>query len=205
MDRSKQNAATKQNTWMAAAVVAILIAATRALAADQPAATTKPADASLTPLKPTVVRQIVVSVPDRKLALLEDGQVKKVYPVAVGATVSPSPTGSFKIANRLSNPTYYKPGTVIGPGAGNPLGTRWIGLDQKGYGIHGTNQPKSIGKAASHGCIRMAKHDLEDLFARVRVGDVVEIHADRDETVAGIFGGTPNETIAANPDTADGN
>ena len=136
----------------------------------------------------SAARRIIVSIPDRKLALVEDGQVVKVYPVAVGAKVSASPAGEFKIANRVTNPTYYHPGTVIAPGPDNPLGTRWIGLDKKGYGIHGTNQPRSIGKAASHGCIRMAKKDLEQLFQRVRVGDVVEIRAERDQAVAEIFG-----------------
>ena len=55
-----------------------------------------------------------------------------------------------------------------------------MGLDTKGYGIHGTNAPKSIGKAASHGCIRMAKRDLEELFSMVKAGDAVEIRGERD-------------------------
>lgn len=132
-------------------------------------------------------RQIIVSIPDRKLALLEDGDVVKVYDVAVGATKSPSPTGDFMIVNRLENPTYYRPGVVIEPGASNPLGTRWMGLSQKGFGIHGTNQPQSIGKAASHGCIRMAQSDLEELFTLVHVGDAVSIRAERDDEVAAVF------------------
>ncbi len=146
-------------------------------------------------------RRIVISVPDRKLALVENGEVVRVYPVAVGAKVSESPTGEFKIVNRLTNPTYYHPGKVIGPGKENPLGTRWIGLDKKGYGIHGTNQPSSIGKAASHGCIRMARKDLEQLFQVVRVGDAVEIRGERDEVVAQVFGEQPvtvaTETVIA--------
>jgi len=77
---------------------------------------------------------------------------------------------------------------VIGLGASNPLGNRWIGLNQKGYGIHGTNEPRSIGKAASHGCIRMAKADLEELFTLVSVGDEVEIRGERDEQTAQWFG-----------------
>jgi lipoprotein-anchoring transpeptidase ErfK/SrfK len=136
----------------------------------------------------TVARQIVVSIPDRKLAIIENGEVVKVYPVAVGADNSPSPTGSFVIVNRLTDPTYYHKGTVIGPGSANPLGNRWIGLNEKGYGIHGTNVQSSIGKASSHGCIRVGRKDLIDLFARVKVGDVVEIHGDRDELVAKTFG-----------------
>lgn len=133
-------------------------------------------------------RRILVSIPDRKLALIEDGQVVRVYPVAVGAEVSESPSGEFKIINRLTNPTYYHPGKVIGPGVANPLGSRWMGLDRPHYGIHGTNVPSSIGKAASHGCIRMSKRDLEELFNLVRVGDVVEVRAERDNEVAQVFG-----------------
>ena len=132
-------------------------------------------------------RQIIVSIPDRKLALLEDGDVVKVYDVAVGAEKSPSPSGDFTIVNRLENPTYYRPGVVIEAGANNPLGTRWMGLSQKGFGIHGTNQPQSIGKAASHGCIRMAQKDLEELFTFVQIGDAVSIRAERDDEVAAIF------------------
>ncbi len=142
-------------------------------------------------------RQIIVSIPDRKLALVEDGQVKKVYSVAVGKKTTPSPTGEFEIVNRVTDPTYYHPGKVIGPGAANPLGNRWIGLNQKGYGIHGTNEPWSIGKAASHGCIRMAKSDLEELFTMVRIGDKVEIREVKDEEVAAIFGGTAERTVMA--------
>jgi lipoprotein-anchoring transpeptidase ErfK/SrfK len=118
-------------------------------------------------------RQIVVSLPDKQLALLEDGKVLKTYKVAVGAEVSRSPEGDFTVINRLENPGYYKPGKVIGPGKDNPLGTRWMGLSKKGYGIHGTNEPGSIGKAASHGCIRMRQRDLEELFKMVSVGDKV--------------------------------
>jgi lipoprotein-anchoring transpeptidase ErfK/SrfK len=132
-------------------------------------------------------RRIIVSIPDRKLALLDDGRVLRVYTVAVGAQVSPSPRGEFKIISRLSHPTYFHPGVVIPPGKNNPLGTRWIGLDRRGYGIHGTNQPQSIGKAASHGCIRMAQADLEQLFDEVQVGDVVEIRAHADPETAAIF------------------
>ena len=118
-------------------------------------------------------RRVVVSIPDRKLALIEDGEVLKVYPIAVGASQTPSPRGEFRIANRIERPTYYTPGKVVRPGPDNPLGTRWLGLSLKGYGIHGTNEPRSIGKRASHGCIRMRNADVEELFEIVRVGDAV--------------------------------
>jgi lipoprotein-anchoring transpeptidase ErfK/SrfK len=144
-----------------------------------------------------VERRLVISISDRKLAVVENGSVVKVYPVAVGADVTPSPTGSFKLATRVTNPTYYHAGKVIPAGAQNPLGSRWMGLDRKGYGIHGTNQPKSIGKAASHGCIRMARADVQELFNRVRVGDVVEIHAERDAAIAAFFAPQASTTTIA--------
>jgi lipoprotein-anchoring transpeptidase ErfK/SrfK len=148
------------------------------------------------------LRQILVSLPDRKLALIEDGEVKKIYPVAVGKASTPSPSGSFTITNRVINPTYYHKGQVVEPGPLNPVGTRWIGLNQKGYGIHGTNAPNSIGKAASHGCIRMAKKDLEELFEIVRPGDAVEIRAERDEELAQVFGGAAEPVVVAVSNTA---
>ena len=133
-------------------------------------------------------RLIVVSLEDRKLALLEDGQVKKVYPVAVGKASTPTPVGTFTIERRLINPTYAHDGKVIPPGPGNPVGTRWMGLSVRGYGIHGTNEPHSIGKAASHGCIRLAKADLEDLYPEVQVGDTVVLIGQRNEQTARLFG-----------------
>jgi lipoprotein-anchoring transpeptidase ErfK/SrfK len=151
------------------------------------------------PLAPRPRRQVVVSIPDRRLAVLENGQVLRIFSVAVGAKVSNSPTGEFEIINRVVNPAYYHPGTVIAPGKDNPVGTRWIGLDKKGYGIHGTNEPWSIGKAASHGCIRLRNRDVEQLFTMLRVGDTVEIRGTRDEQTAAIFGGEfePAVTVAA--------
>jgi lipoprotein-anchoring transpeptidase ErfK/SrfK len=138
-------------------------------------------------------RQVIVSVPDRKLVVMQDGAVLRVFEVAVGADVSPSPSGTFVIVRRLTEPTYYHAGVVIPAGSNNPLGPRWVGFNKKGYGIHGTNAPGSIGKAASHGCIRMRNRDIVQFFAMVRVGDTVEIHGQRDEQVAEIFGGKASE------------
>ncbi len=134
-------------------------------------------------------RQVVVSIPDRKLAVLENGRLLRTFPVSVGAAHSPSPVGEFQIVNRVANPTYYHPGVVIAPGTASPIGPRWIGLSRKGYGIHGTNDPKSIGKAASHGCIRLRNSDIKQFFALVSEGDTVEIRGERDEQIAQIFGG----------------
>lgn len=134
-------------------------------------------------------RLIVVSLEDRKLALIEDGQVRKIYNVAVGKPSTPSPMGTFTIERRVANPVYQHDGKTVQPGPGNPVGSRWMGLNIRGYGIHGTNAPKSIGKAASHGCIRMAKADLEELYGLVAVGDTVELVGQRNEETAQLFGG----------------
>src|SRR5438552_4231411 len=120
-------------------------------------------------------RRVVVSIPERKLALIENDRVVRIYGVAVGADESPTPVGTFTIINRIANPTYYRPGKVIPPGGSNPLGTRWIGLSIKGFGIHGTDTPSSIGFPRSHGCIRMRNTDVEELFDRLQPGDLVEV------------------------------
>lgn len=123
-------------------------------------------------------RRLIVNIAARKIVLVQDGKVIKTYPVAVGKHSTPSPSGSFHIASHVANPTYSHEGKVVGPGPSNPVGTRWMGLGFKGYGIHGTNHPESIGHAASHGCIRMRNHDVEELFELVRVGDEVELIGD---------------------------
>ena len=135
---------------------------------------------------------IVVSLEDRKLALVEDGQVKRVYTVAVGKPSTPSPEGTFSIQRRVKNPTYRHDGKTVLPGPGNPVGTRWMGLNTRGYGIHGTNEPRSIGKAASHGCIRMVQADLEELYELIAVGDTVELVGRRNEETAALFGNHEN-------------
>jgi len=149
-------------------------------------------------------RVVLISIPDRKLAVLEDGVVLVQFPVAVGAATSPSPTGEFQIVNRVSNPTYYHAGSVIPMGKDNPVGTRWLGLSQKGYGIHGTNAPHSVGRAASHGCIRLRNRDMERLFTMVRVGDVVKIRGERNQEIADVFDGTVEEAAIAEPDQVSG-
>lgn len=163
--------------WKAVAVlmVAVILAAVPA-AAESVAATAT-----------ATIRRVVVSIPDRKLAVIEDGTTVEVYDVAVGKPSTPSPVGTFTIVNRVAHPTYYRPGVVIPAGDRNPLGTRWMGLSEKGYGIHGTDQPGSIGYAKSHGCIRLRNADVERLYERLRPGDVVELHAERTPEIEALF------------------
>jgi lipoprotein-anchoring transpeptidase ErfK/SrfK len=174
----------------AAAVSAAVVVGVRAMGQQAPAMQASAAETA--PVK----RVIVVSLEDRKLALVEDGQIKKVYVVAVGKPTTPSPAGKFTIARRVKNPTYSHDGKTVPPGPGNPVGTRWMGLSVKGYGIHGTNEPKSIGKAASHGCIRMARKDLEEMYGMVSVGDTVELVGERNEETAQLFGGEQKPVVA---------
>jgi lipoprotein-anchoring transpeptidase ErfK/SrfK len=158
---------------MAALTSVLLIAAAEALAQEKGTQST---------------RRIVVSIPDRKLALLDSGKVVKIYDTAVGAPASPSPTGSFTIIRRVVDPVWTSHGKTALPGKNNPVGTRWIGLSVKGYGIHGTNVPSSIGKNASHGCIRMRNHDVEELYTMVEIGDAVELYGERNPELEKIFG-----------------
>jgi len=138
----------------------------------------------------------VISIPDRQLALIEDGALVKVYPIAVGAGETPSPYGDFTIINHAIDPTYRHEGKEIAPGKNNPLGTRWMGLSLKGYGIHGTNVQSSVGKAASHGCFRMKKKDVEELYSLVKVGDAVTVRGERDELTASLFTTNTNTGLA---------
>lgn len=171
---------------LAMVVVAAMVLAAQALAQQ----TTTPA------------RVIVVSLEDRKLALVESGQAKKIYTVAVGKPSTPSPEGTFTIERRAVNPVYRHNGKVVMPGPHNPVGTRWMGLSISGYGIHGTNEPNSIGKAASHGCIRMAKADLEEFYDLVAVGDTVKLIGQRNEETTKLFGAEPTPAVAvAQPTT----
>ncbi len=129
-------------------------------------------------------RHIVISIQDRKLALMEDDTVLRVFDIAVGTPSTPTPSGEFQIVNQIPNPTWYHAGKVVPPGKQNPLGSRWMGLSAAGYGIHGTNAPASIGTAASHGCIRMHNRDVEQLFQMVTTGTKVQLRGEKTETAA---------------------
>lgn len=126
---------------------------------------------------------IFVDISQRKLWLYDKGQVVKEYGVAVGAPGYSTPTGNFRITEKRYMPTWSNPGSgwaagmpsTIGPGPSNPLGTRALNLNSPGIRIHGTNKDSSIGTAASHGCMRMHRWDIEDLYERVEVDTPVFI------------------------------
>jgi hypothetical protein len=106
----------------------------------------------------------------------------RIFTVATGQAIYPTPLGRFQIVVKWQNPWWYPPSSPwakgakpIPPGPGNPLGTRWMGLSAPGVGIHGTPDPASLGYSASHGCIRMAIPQAEWLFDHVEIGTPVYI------------------------------
>jgi len=118
---------------------------------------------------------VVVDKSQNLLFLKRKDEVIKTYLVATGKDNS-TPIGEFKIVNKLEKPTWYKTGAVISPDSPeNILGTRWMGFDLKGYGIHGTTEPKSLGSQVTLGCVRMKNQDVEEMFDIVPQGTEVII------------------------------
>lgn len=107
---------------------------------------------------------VLISRAENMLFLKQGEETLKTYAVATGANYL-TPLGEFVIVNKLKDPTWYRSGAIIPPGSDdNSLGTRWMGFDLKGYGIHGTTHPESIGTHASEGCVRMLNTDVEELY-----------------------------------------
>lgn len=106
--------------------------------------------------------RIIVDLSDRRLYLLDNDIVVRAYPVGIGRMVTQTPAGEFTIINKQPNP-------------GGPFGAFWMGLSKPSYGIHGTNDPSSIGGLVSHGCIRMYNQDVLQLQALVPIGTRVTI------------------------------
>lgn len=106
--------------------------------------------------------RIIVDLSDRMLHLLDDDIVTRSFPVGIGTMVTQTPTGEFTIINKQANP-------------GGPFGSFWMGLSKPHYGIHGTNNPSSIGHLVSQGCIRMYNDDVVALSKLVPVRTRVTI------------------------------
>ncbi|GGA21260.1 L,D-transpeptidase [Paenibacillus physcomitrellae] len=106
--------------------------------------------------------RIIVDLSDHMLYLLDNDVVVRGFPVATGAMLTQTPYGDYTIVNKQSDP-------------GGPFGAFWMGLSKPHYGIHGTNDPSSIGKSVSHGCIRMYNEDVLTLSAMVPIGTRVSI------------------------------
>ncbi len=109
------------------------------------------------------------------LLLKSEGEVIKTYIVSTGKD-NITPVGTFKITNKLVNPVWTHDGKIIPPESPeNILGTRWLGFDLPGYGIHGTTQPESIGKQVTAGCVRMLNSDVQELYDLLPIGTEVII------------------------------
>ncbi|MCM8758004.1 MAG: L,D-transpeptidase family protein [Candidatus Omnitrophica bacterium] len=118
---------------------------------------------------------ILIDKSQNLLFLKSNEEIIKTYVVSTGKN-NLTPSGTFKIINKLKNPTWYKVGAVVPPSSPeNILGSRWLGFDLKGYGIHGTNEPESLGKSITQGCIRMSNEDVEELYTIVPLGTEVII------------------------------
>jgi lipoprotein-anchoring transpeptidase ErfK/SrfK len=124
---------------------------------------------------------IVVNRSANRLSLFKGMKPWRTFAVATGQAIYPTPKGIWHIVVMQRNPWWYPPTydswakglKPVPPGPDNPLGTRWMGLDAPGVGIHGTDEPASIGYSESHGCIRMQVPDAEWLFEHVVVGTTV--------------------------------
>jgi lipoprotein-anchoring transpeptidase ErfK/SrfK len=122
------------------------------------------------------------------LTVHEDGKLIAAYPVTIGSEQTESPVGDYKVRGVAKMPNFrhdkmmLKKGErsdkfhILPPGPNNPVGVVWIALNKKGIGLHGTNDPDSIGRSASHGCVRMANWDVIRLAWKIKAGVPVSIH-----------------------------
>ena len=118
---------------------------------------------------------ILVDKSQNTLILKSDEEIIKTYIVSTGVN-NTTPVGNFKIVNKLVNPTWFKDGSIVpAESSENILGSRWLGFDLAGYGIHGTTDPASLGKQVTQGCVRMSNQDAEELYSIVPTGTEVAI------------------------------
>ena len=123
--------------------------------------------------------RLVINLSRHQVSLYQGITRIKSYPIAVGRQGWETPKGNFQVLDMLENPTWIHPFTgksILGGSPENPLGHYWVGFWTNGknwIGFHGTPNPESVGKAASHGCIRMYNKDIKELFHSVRLGTPV--------------------------------
>jgi L,D-transpeptidase ErfK/SrfK len=127
---------------------------------------------------------IVVKLHLFKVFVFRDGKRVFSAPIAIGSSAHPTPTGSFNVISKIENPTWVPPNSpwaagleAVPPGLSNPLGTRWIGTSAPAIGFHMTPMDWSVGHAASHGCMRMHRADVEKMYELIDVGETVDIQA----------------------------
>lgn len=127
------------------------------------------------------LKHLEISLSRHEVTVCQGTTEIKSYPIAVGRRGWETPVGTFRVAQMLHNPTWIHPFTgeaIRGGDPQNPLGHYWIGFWTNGknwIGFHGTPNPESVGKPASHGCIRMYNKDVEELFHQVNLGTPVTV------------------------------
>ncbi|MFN7251107.1 MAG: L,D-transpeptidase [Anaerobacillus sp.] len=122
---------------------------------------------------------IIVNKKTNQMAYIVGGEIEQTYQVATGRTIELTPEGEFQVVVKAVNP-YYRRKNIEGGTKENPLGTRWIGFDAEDtdgriYGIHGNNDPNSIGRYITGGCVRMHNEDVEELFQKIPYGTKIYI------------------------------
>lgn len=122
------------------------------------------------------------------LTVHEDGKLIAAYPVTIGSERTESPVGDWKVRGVAKMPNFRYDKSMLNkgersekfhilpPGPNNPVGVIWIALNKKGIGLHGTSDPDSIGRSASHGCVRLANWDVVRLAGKIKAGVPVAIH-----------------------------
>jgi lipoprotein-anchoring transpeptidase ErfK/SrfK len=119
--------------------------------------------------------KILIDKSQNLLTLLGDDDIVKVYRVSTGEN-NCTPTGNFKIVNKIIDPVWYTEKAVVpAESPDNVLGSRWLGFNLPGYGIHGTVSPEKIGQQATKGCIRMINAEVEELYKIVPIGTEVTV------------------------------
>ncbi len=128
---------------------------------------------------------LVINIPEMRLFDFTVEGEPRVFAAAVGDAEDPTPTGTFEIGEKRKDPVWTVPSSIrrekpklpaeVPPGPDNPLGSRWMRIGETSCGIHGTNLRWSIGRAATHGCVRLYEKDVKQLFDRTPEGTPLQI------------------------------
>ena len=131
---------------------------------------------------------LIVNKAVNQLAFINHSEIQEIFSAGTGKSKELTPEGLFTVKVKAINP-YYRKKNIPGGDPRNPLGTRWIGFnanntDGRIYGIHGTNQPYSVGKYISNGCVRLRNSDVERLYQQVPLGTKILIVTSQDDFIS---------------------
>lgn len=137
-------------------------------------------------LPATARADVIINLPELRLYYFskqKNASLVQTFPVGLGSSEKPTPVGIFPISEKRKTPYWYIPKSlqakykqkVMAPGPKNPLGDYWIGLGYSSYGLHGTNNPWSVGRLATNGCIRLYPEHIRPLFDQLEMGQKVQL------------------------------